>query len=817
MRTVGLLLATWFLLFSPGARGQPPVASYPGAGTGHDPALADADLARRVQRASLPGVKFRFAPLPQPPPPPESVQPPDCQQPAAGLCDINWRSMPRALRPLPVAAASLEGAEVLLRTQTGQPVLYVRPGEVGVAFAAADPHPERADTPEGALRRWPYFNYLLHLAACRAGGQAVPRYGDFAHGPLPGKALRQAVLVAGVALWLLFFALLQLARRPAARGAESLSWMQGGAALNASTAAAAISAAWTRAGFARPLSGLLTLLSAMVLLIGPYFALQSLLGQHVQPFPEADGLWRDLVGMLMILWLTFDLGTQTAMVKYFAEHRVVSPQDALRDVQFYVWFQLLSRLVEASFLVALVLGYLPYSTYAMYTPLALLYAAYCLPSVSGLGKLLCQALQRFDYQNLLDLAEQRLLVFLVPIPFVLGFRAWGRGQPDFGEAYGAAIGLGVGTVATQLVVMALGFYALRRLGVPLRPLFRAHFDRATVRRQLLFGVKTTIGQEPYRFTQALESQIIIRSLADFPALLGIRDLINNRLAFLFFFAWSYYQSAVPAVSEAMAAKKERLVQYYVARYLQFGFLFSALIFSMLCAVGPLFIRGALGAQWSRAGDYLVLGCLSGLLLPLAWLSDSLQQGAGRPGTNTVVMLVEQGVRLLLLLLLVPRLQFAGIYVATLLALGLKCGFGWVLNHRLIVRLRLPVWQTFGAPAVAGLGNYALWWAVSRVLAPQSTTAVLLLFFVAGATSFVIGLFLSAAVGGIDPAAQRELDDGAQMSALMRPLCQVLAGAARLGSRLSPWPARTSSLAAEAAVEAAELGAGPGHHNGVRSL
>lgn len=807
MRTVGLLLATLFLLFSPSARGQE---------TARESSTADADLALRVQRVSVAGVHFRFAAVPQPPPPPESVQPPDCPQPAAGLCDINWRSMPRALRPLPVAAASLEGAEILLRTQSGQPVLYVRPGEVGVAFAAADPHPERADTPEGALRRWPYFNYLLHLAACRATGQAVPRYGDFAHGPMPGRTLQKAVLVAGVLLWLLFLGLLKLARRPA-RGPESLTWMQGGTPLSASTAAAAVSAAWTRAGFARPLSGLLTLLSAMVLLIGPYFALQSLLGQHVQPFPEADGLWRDLVGMLMILWLTFDLGTQTAMVKYFAEHRVVSPKDALRDIQFYVWFQLLSRLVEASFLVALVLGYLPYSTYAMYTPLALLYAAYCLPSVSGLGKLLCQALQRFDYQNLLDLAEQRLLVFLVPIPFVLGFRAWGRGQPDFGEAYGAAIGLGVGTVATQLVVMGLGFYALRRLGVPLRPLFRAHFDRATVRRQLLFGVKTTIGQEPYRFTQALESQIIIRWLADFPALLGIRDLINNRLAFLFFFAWSYYQSAVPAVSEAMAAKKERLVQYYVARYLQFGFLFSTLIFSMLCAVGPLFIRGALGAQWSRAADYLLLGCLSGLLLPLAWLSDSLQQGAGRPGTNTVVMLVEQGVRLLLLLLLVPRLQFAGIYLATLLALGLKCVFGWVLNHRLIVRLRLPAWQTFGAPAVAGLGNYAVWWTVSRVLAPHSTTAVLLLFFVAGATSFVIGLFLSAAVGGIDPAAQRELEDGAQMSALMRPLCQILAGAARLGSRLSPWPARTSSLAAEAAVEAAELGGGPGRLNGVLPL
>lgn len=796
MRAVWLVFATLLLPLSGRAAGQPVAAP------NFASADADPDLARRLERSAVPGVRFHFAAVPEPPPAPEAARPPDCPQPAAGLCDINWGSLPKALRPLPLPPESRSDAVVILQTADGRPLLLSRSGEVLVAFSARDPHPERADTPEGILRRWPYFNYLLHVAACQAAGKPAPRYGDFAHTPIPKRNFRHVFLIGGAGLWLLTLLLFRFARRRPRLAPEALAWVQSREAVNPESG---VGSAWSRAGFARPLSGLLTLLSAMVLLIGPYFALQALIGRHIQPFPEADGLWRDLVWMLMILWLTFDLGTQTAMVKYFAEHRLTNPLEALRDLQFYIWFQLLSRLLEASLLVLIVLFYLPYSLYAMYTPLVLLYALYCLPSVSGLGKLVCQAMQRFDYQNLLDLAEQRLLVFIVPIPFVLLFRAWGRGQPDFGEAYGAAIGLAVGTVATQFVVMALGFYALYRLGVPIGQLFRADFNRATIRRQLLFGIKTTIGQEPYRFTQAMESQIIIRSLADFPALLGIRDLINNRLAFLFFFAWSYYQSAVPAVSEAVAAKKERLVQYYVARYLQFGFLFSALVFSLLCAIGPLFIRGAMGAQWSRGADYLVLACLSGLLLPLAWLADSLQQGSGRPGTNTVIMLLEQGVRLLLLLLLVPRLQFTGLYIATLLALTFKCVLAWVVNHKLIVRLRLPLWQTLGAPALAGLGNYAVWWTVSRVLAPHSTTAVLLLFFVAGATSFAIGLFVSGLVGGIDPAAQRELEDGAQMSALMRPLARILAGAARLGSSLSPWPARTTSLAAEAAAEAAELG------------
>src|SRR5262249_24210289 len=156
-----------------------------------------------------------------------------------------------------------------------------------------------------------------------------------------------------------------------------------------------------------------------------------------------DALW--------IAWLTFDLGTQTAFVKYFAEHRVAEPSRALADVQFYVWWQVFARLAEATVLVATALGYVPYSRYALYAPFVAIYGLCHLPAISGLGKLMCRALQRFDYYNLLDMAEYRLLVFVVPIPFVLAGRAWGLGHPAFGEAFGAALGLGCGQLATNLI------------------------------------------------------------------------------------------------------------------------------------------------------------------------------------------------------------------------------------------------------------------------------------------------------------------------------------------------------------------------------
>jgi O-antigen/teichoic acid export membrane protein len=314
----------------------------------------------------------------------------------------------------------------------------------------------------------------------------------------------------------------------------------------------------------------------------------------------------------------------------------------------------------------------------------------------------------------------------------------------------------------------------------------------------------TLGQEPFRLTSFVESLIIIHWLNDFPTWLGIRDLLQNRMTWLYWFAWGFYQSLVPALSEALGAGKRRLAQYYIARYFQFAFLFSAAIFSLLMAVGPTFISGAMGPQWAQANKYLWLAALCGLLLPPAFLSDSLQQGAGRPGTQALVMLAEQAVRLFLFVLLIPTMQFPGIYAATLIALGFKAVLAWTLNHRSILPLRLPPWVTLGAPACAGALNSVLWSTVTRLCAPGHTGSVLTLFFVAGAGSFFACFFACGLFGGFDPTALEELDEAARMSSLVRPLCLLLSGCARIGARLSPIGAAPLSLATEARAEAAAL-------------
>ena len=172
----------------------------------------------------------------------------------------------------------------------------------------------------------------------------------------------------------------------------------------------------------------------------------------------------------------------------------------------------------------------------------------------------------------------------------------------------------------------------------------------------------------------------------------------------------------------------------------------------------------------------------------------------------LVMFVEQGTRLALFFLLVPRLQFAGILLATVAALAVKDVVGWLLNHRYILPLRLSLHAALLAPLCAGAVNYALWKGVVTLLPPADSLQVLLLVCVASATSFLVTFFVCGLAGGYGPSALDEFARAAQMCTFMRGMARAMSWCAHAGARLSPLRPRDPAWRDEAYAEAAELDA-----------
>ncbi|HEY3997819.1 MAG TPA: oligosaccharide flippase family protein [Candidatus Xenobia bacterium] len=746
----------------------------------------DPDLTARFDMAGVPGISFAVA---------QGERLPDDHVKAEPRYRINWKSAPAGFTPIRYRG---HVDRVLLSTEGGQPLL-VSDGHTVVVTMATD----------GAIRRWLYFNYLLHAAAADAAGAPCESFAGWPASPVPGARSRGLFVLAVAALWTAFGLGLGHARRLGrARPEAALAFFEAvdRAARGSDTQE---TARWTQAGFARPLAGLLTLLAAMTFMVGVFFLIQWALSSRIQPFPEADGLWRSTYDTLIVVASLFDMGSGLAAIKYFAEDRVRSPQEALADFQFYLWWSMGQRLVQVTLLGALAVWFLPAGDFAIYAPFVALFGFTGLPALFQAGKNMCAALQRYDYQNVLDIIEQRVLFFLAPIPCILAGRAWGASHPMFGEAFGAALGMGLGTLVSNVLVLLVGYVAVRKLGVPVGPLFLVQFDSRVARKMLLFGGKISIGSEPIFLLKSVESIIIVRMMADFTAWLGVHQLLTGRFIQLYFFTTMFFCGALASISEAWSAHKRHLTQYYISRFMQYGGFVMMLIFSLLAAIGPAFVH-ALGPQWDRAQPYLWLALVPGLFYAPVWISDQVQQGTGRPGLFLITMGVEQGSRLLLFLVLVPRFQFAGVFMATGLALVIKGVFGWTLNHLTIVPLQVARWQTLGASALVGVVNFALWKAVFTAWMPGSDLAVVLGLGVASGMSIFLGFFVYGLAGGLDTVALQELAQAADMCTFVPTICRTIVRCASLGARLAPWRPGVPALAALAFQEAAELDAATHH-------
>ncbi|MBK6847713.1 MAG: lipopolysaccharide biosynthesis protein [Proteobacteria bacterium] len=734
--------------------------------------------------------------------------------PPALAGDVVWASAPQlgARYRLGAAAGGGSAAQVLVETAAAHaggrdPVLL----SAGLGHGRLYVWSARlTDASNRELLLWPYAGYLLYWVSSAAAAQPPQRFADWSRAPVPGRSNLTLLLLLLGAGWVVTWALFARARaysRAHPELAETFFAHERAASGGAAAGGGASSAdAWSRIGFARPLAGFLTLTSILLLLFVPYYWLTNLLiPNRVQPFPQAKGIWDFSWEALQVAWFLFDAGTFTAFVKYFAEYRSKDPARALRSAQFFVWWQVLSGLVFVTLASLAALLILPHTRYSYSAHFVVLIALIQYPGIFGLLTVFFQAYQRFDLNVGLDLLSDWLLRFALQIPCVLLLRAWGRSHPQYGEAFGAALGIGVGFYLSMIVTFVIGVPLYRRQGLRLLPLFLVHFDRGTAKQLLSYGLRVVSGQVFYRAAKTIERVVISLLLINYTEWLGLESQIHYNLMFLFPIAYRFFETAMAALSESHGNGKHTLTQYYLARFLQMGGLYAAVGASLLWALGPAFVRQAMDPQWARAAEYLTLAALVGVFFAPAWLSDMLQKGAGRPGLFALMLGGEQALRIGLFWVLIPKLQFTGFYVALLATIVLKVVVGWTINHRSIVRLRFFAWQMAVAPLLTGAANYALWRLVAAALPPLGAVGFTIFFFGAALLSFPICFFALGLCGGFDRYLADELAQAWRMTGALRPVARLLYAAAHAGFSLSPLHDRFPiTLAPQAAAEAQSL-------------
>ncbi len=631
---------------------------------------------------------------------------------------------------------------------------------------------------------WPYFDYLLYRLVAEAGQAThLYTYADYPLSPVPKTPVRLGIALLGSVILVVGGAGFLLARRYAYLHPE----LARGRIRQVSTLP--ISQGWEEVGFHRPLAGFIYISTLGLVLLLPLLAYKVYLVPHVLvPWPQVVGFWELTVRWFEVFWLVFDLGTGIAAVRYFATLRVTDPRQGFQYFQFYVWWQFFSGTVQVALVAWLAATYFPGTLLAHMGYYFVAHAIIQFPGFLRVFGLFFRASQRLDYEQSLT-----LLATLGPLVFqsltVMALRRWGVGRIGIGEPVGAVIGLGAGLYLTEWAILGVGLVLYKHLGYSLKALFLPFFDGAIARRALSFGARLTFGALAVPLGHFAQTALIATLLINYGE-------VNANWAVAFVFTSAYgmlyaglYDGLMPAMAQAYAHGYLTLLRYYIAQAFRYGMWFSVFVLATLGAVADRVILGALGTAYARAAELVVPLLIWGALQWPAWAADRVLEATGRPALRSWLTLGEQVVRLGGMFLLVRQFQVWGLFIAYLVALPLKSLVAWWVIMRKVVRVRIYLWQTVGAPVLAGALLYGFLRALGTwAWQPELASSAWLLGLALIPTLPLYG-FLTGALGGWDRGTLAELCRTVPMSGSAYPLAWLLYQGVRFGARLSPWTGR----------------------------
>ncbi|NMC05056.1 MAG: hypothetical protein GYA24_07595, partial [Candidatus Lokiarchaeota archaeon] len=206
---------------------------------------------------------------------------------------------------------------------------------------------------------WPYFNYMIFLVTSYlfTGDPAtIPTFASWEYSPVPhaGDTITIGILVCtlGIVAFGLFFYQRRRSRRSqiilSEKAMAEITRIKGeGGEQSESLEHADTSDAWEQIGTHKQISGFLFGLFAGILLGIPQIVLTGVVfPRWIMPFPQVAGWFDWIKQFFQAVWMAFDVGTSIALAKYFDQYRVKQPQKAVHYVQIFVWWQLLSGVVQ---------------------------------------------------------------------------------------------------------------------------------------------------------------------------------------------------------------------------------------------------------------------------------------------------------------------------------------------------------------------------------------------------------------------------------------------------------------------------------------
>lgn len=649
---------------------------------------------------------------------------------------------------------------------------------------------------------WPYYNYLIYALVSDLAGTKPLAFYQYRHSPIPHFPANVSIVVFMLVLVLASVIGYRVIRRYSKQHPELLDKY---IIHHDRFEEKEEKTVWSQAGFHRPLSGFLLSMTFGLIIFIPFTIYNALiLPVFILPSPQAMGMWGRVTQFFGVFWLFFDWGTSTAFVKFMSEYQKSDPKKGVQFGQLFVWWQLITGMMQATIFIALACFVMPKTALAIYSFSVITHTMIQVPGFYSLTKCSLQGVQRYDFSQTLDILQNLVLPIILQSIIVLPMYIAGRNNPSWGSSLTGLIGMGVAAYAQALLSFLIGAWLYKKLGYGLKVFFFAHFDKDVIKTALKFGAFEMLGSIAWAVGQALEILITQSKLINYNEIWanwGLAWSFVNSFGVLLFL----YNNVMPSISEAYSKGKYKLCAYYEAQSYKWGGIIAGFLGGMLMAVAPKFILGASGPYYARAAKYIIPLTIFGLSQFASWIGDNVALGANKPYLKPIMVVSEQIIRLGGAWLFIEKMQVNALilfYIVGLIAKGVVFYF---INNTLCFKHKFYTWQTVIASLLAGLVQYAMMLVVGLVVWKQDQLSSILYLLIGILPSLIPYAFVYSFFGGWDTGTLEELKLSAQNAGFMKWFAMLFYYCSLAGAKVSPLHNRFPiSIRAEALKEAASV-------------
>ena len=485
---------------------------------------------------------------------------------------------------------------------------------------------------------------------------------------------------------------------------------------------------WDEVGFSRPIGGffynyILFILGALIVL-----AIGGTLLPAIVPFPEIFGYATFVTGYFKLLFLLFDAGLGDALGRFLPEYRIKNPKKCLEYISFFIWFQMITGLVQVTMVAVFVFSWLPQLNIVHLAWLMIVYSTVQYPGMLSVFTNVLRSFQQFGKIQLISFLQDTFLQNITTIIFTLLFGFIFNDIPQFGFVFGAALGYIVGQYVDDFLSLILGavFFSqvMNATGFSAMDAIRPRFSRAVVKESLAFGLKSMIGPTFGAFWEFFRLTVISLFLPSYTTYLGLLSLAQG-IANLANIAGPMASWTGISFSEAYNNNKLNLTYYYTKNALKWMcFITFFFLPQIIIALPPLLLSAIqiLGSDWVLAIPLIAPLTIEPLLRTFSSMPFSIIPKVGRKLGDTEVdgkieyqamkghhilqrqgfSLLETGLSFLSLLLFINIFPvtvytfiFANVPVRLLMVI-----IGWIYINKKVVKLKINDWIGQGVIATA---------------------------------------------------------------------------------------------------------------------